>query len=307
MKYDLYVVGDSTPIATNIQSGYQYNPGDLVVRDYYIQSYNENGDTLDSNIDPGHAGVQPLYSFEMLITSPTKPKFATVGGGTITTTDNLDGTWTLSSNDAITTVSSCSMNITEVVVVSADSLTNINKAWRMCQYLTSFDATRLNSVVTAQSAWQGCRSLTSFDTSGLTNLTDARGTWQGCLGLTSFDVSPLVSLTSTWQTWYGCTGLTSFDASTMTLVTDIYRAWYSCSGLTTFDASGLTSATDARETWQDCTNLICFNELDSTGFSNKHFMLAGCSSLTAPTPAEQTQLISTTGFKYVNQNPCPAP
>ena len=170
----------------------------------------------------------PPPRFLMHVTAPIEPTYRTTSG-TLTTVDNNDGTWTISSFDAITKIESVSKADVEVVVEIALDLVDASYAWYDCSSLTSFDSSGLTSVTSVYRTWESCSTLISFDTSGLTNVTDAREAWTGC-----------------WE-------LTSFDASVLTLATNITSAWYSCGKLTSFDASGLVSVTAANDAWQFCT------------------------------------------------------
>ncbi len=253
--------------------------------------------------------IPPVLRFIMQITAPNKPIYA-VEGGSLTTVDNNDGTWTLSSFDAITRIQSSGKNETEVVMELALDLINVDDSWESCTSLTSFDTSSLTNVTEARNTWNGCTGLTSFDTSPLTLVTVIEGTWDGCTRLTSFDASGLVSATDARDAWQYCTSLTSFDASSLTSATDVHSAWYGCTGLTSFDASGLTSVTNAQSAWSGCTNLVCLNELDSTGFTTVYGrteMFLNCTSLVAPNAAEQTDLQDTDGAVYVNASACPPP
>ncbi len=221
----------------------------------------------------------PPPRFQMKITAPVEPTY-TATGGTLTTVDNNDGTWTISSFDSITKIESVSKTDVEIVVESALDLVDITQAWHSCSDLTTFDASGLTSVVTANSAWEKCVNLTSFDTSPLTSVIDTGRSWVGCTSLISFNASGLTSTTSIKLSWAESTSLTSFDTSPLTSAFDITQAWHGCSGLTTFDASGLTFASRAVSSWYKCTGLTSFDTSPLTSVTDVNRAWSGCSGLT---------------------------
>ena len=82
----------------------------------------------------------PSEPFYMTITSPVEPVFTTVIGGTITSTDNGDGTWTSKSDDVITTASLYNnKDITAAVYKKTDDLNTMYQQHRGNSALVSIE------------------------------------------------------------------------------------------------------------------------------------------------------------------------
>ena len=153
-----------------------------------------------------------MATFEIKVTSPTQPGVINVQGGSISTIDNGDGTWTLSSNSNITTfqMDTNKADITKIEIISSSSITSLYNTFNGCTNMTDFvaSATDFGNCTNFGSAWYGCSGLTSFPTLDTSSGTDFRGTWDSCSGLTSFPTLDTSSGTDFRGTWDSCSGLT---------------------------------------------------------------------------------------------------
>ena len=72
-------------------------------------------------------------ALDFKVTSPTQPGVSNVSGGTITVTDNGDGTWELTSSNTITTFrfDTNKTDVSEVQVISEDLTSASNMFYGM--------------------------------------------------------------------------------------------------------------------------------------------------------------------------------
>ena len=252
-----------------------------------------------------NGGGNSLKPFVFNVTSPTQPGYI-AAGGTITTTDNGDGTWTLESNDAITQFKfdTNKADITTVECISATDLTNGEDMFSFCSNLTSVDTSGLTSVTNGRSMFFYCSNLTSIDTSGLTNVTNGAYMFYLCSSLTSVDTSGLTNVTNGAYMFYHCSSLTSIDTSGLTNVTNGDHMFWYCTSLTSLDTSYLTSVTNGSYMFYH-SNIECITALDTTAMIDKTEMFGYCLYLTAPNATERADLVDANGAVYVNPNPCP--
>ena len=167
--------------------------------------------------------------FNIKITSPSLPGVSNVSDGTITVTDNGDGTYQLTSVDAITafrmdtnkaditrveiiseTLSSLDLtfyglsNMTEFVASSTafGATKNFLWAWRNCSSLASFPLIDTSKGDTFNYAWAGCSALTSFPAIDTSDGQFMEYVWSDCSSLKCMQAINTLTATSTKHMFY---------------------------------------------------------------------------------------------------------
>lgn len=248
--------------------------------------------------------------------------------GTITTADRMF----YSCGDLVTA---------NVINMNTSNITTMGGMFYRCFSLTSLDVSNFNTsnVTNMETMFFSCTGLTSLDVSNFdtSNVTTMGTMFRDCYGLTSLDVSTFnTSNVNDMSSMFNrCFGLTSLDVSSFNtpLVTTMHSMFIDCSALTSLDLSsfGNGSLTIANQMFAACTSLeyinlvgfalepgaslfimfqgcqqlICITNIDTTTASDKTDMFLNTPALVAPDATEQAQLVSTSGYNYVNANPCP--
>jgi len=204
---------------------------------------------------------------DIKVTSSALPGLAGVTGGSITVTDNSDGTYQLTSMDAISTfmISNNDDKITKIEIIT-EELTSLNRTFKGCIKLTEFIAssTAFGLVTDFSEAWYNCEKLISFpiiDTSKGTNFYRA---WFSCSTLTSFPLLDTSSGTNFSSTWHSCSSVTSFPLIDTSKGTNFSYAWASCGGLSSFPLIDTSEGTFFEAAWRHCGKLASFPSLDTS-------------------------------------------
>jgi hypothetical protein len=169
------------------------------------------------------------------------------GGYETSTSNTLAHTYTAGNYDLVVysdgvyrpyfnNVTADASQITSVAIGSgADLGTDLTSAWdgasNMTSFVCPFDVT--SGVTNLVRAWRNCNSLTSFpliNTSSGTLFTNA---WRDCSSLTTFLALDFSSSTRFLDAWYDCSSLADFPANmfdtTGTLISNAFQgAWTNC-------------------------------------------------------------------------------
>ena len=262
----------------------------------------------------------PSEPFYMTITSPVEPVFTTVIGGTITSTDNGDGTWTSKSYSPLAQLLLRNeANITEVVVIKTDGLRIPSTLFDNCDSLIKAefrDSCDWSQVTTMASFASNCAEFTTlifpsnFDTSSVTNLTSflSKSKKMKNIDVSMFITDKVISFYRMfWTVGHGITELDvsnfSFASAISTGLRDFCSANYELTSVK-LPASMNTDkpACDMGNMFNGDAKLVCISNLDTTNATSTTNIFAGCGLMTAPNATEQTALES--GSSYVNASPC---
>ena len=163
---------------------------------------------------------------------------------------------------------------------SMSSISNFERAWNNCSYLTEFPMLDLSNGTNFGYAWYNCSSLTSFpliDTSNGTNFSRA---WYNCSSLTEFPLIDTAKGTDFQYAWSSCSSLTEFPMLDLSNGTDFQEAWYGCSSLKSFPLIDTSRGTNFEDAWNSCSSLTEFPMLDLSNGTKFGYAWKNCSSLT---------------------------
>ena len=273
------------------------------------------------------------YSLEILVLSAVAPIYSTLGG-TASTNDNLDGTFTVSSYDNITRIQFAdNTNIQEVDVFRGGTLTSTFNSWEFSRVMTRWEWHGECNLLNMEQMLSDCyllNSISLFDTSSVTNW---RATFYYCSALVVFPLfdtssatdfrycfsrsgvvdAPLFTFSVPVAMGYMfqyCQSLVNFPAWDMFWTDRSYQMFQNCYNLETVSATNIRNA-QLQSMFSGCGKLTCITEIDTTlatavGLSRISGLFNACVLLTNPSPAEQTVLTTLpTGGVYVNASPCP--
>ena len=265
--------------------------------------------------------------FDLKITSPTQPGVSDVVGGTITVLDNADGTWQLTSPDAITEfrMNTNKGDITKAEMIT-ESLTTLNRAFYQCAKLKTFVASSgmfsqvtdmlfcfsgcykletvslfdTSNVSSFSRTWSNCKKLKNipnFNTSSGTNFYSA---WSNCILLTSFPLLDTSEGTNFKSAWYNCKNLPSFPALDTSKGTRFYATWRKCQKLTSLPLLDTSKGTDFGKCFDSCTSLKCMQRVDTTSATSVAGIFLNTGALCRPNSTEQAQIAQTPGINWVS-------
>jgi len=271
----------------------------------------------------------PKLRFDVKVTSPTEPGVTRIMGGTITVTDNGDGTWQLTSSDVIThfDMGTNKADITKVEIITEElidlentfnalssmtefvakptafgAVSSFFNSWIYCSSLKSFPLIDTSSGTNFSSAWQNNTSLTSFPLLDTSSGTDFKSAWNTCSNLASFPLLDTSSGTDFGTTWNRCTFLSSFPKLNMSNGLIFRFTWYDCTSLTSFPSIDTSKGTHLDSAWCDCTSLKCMQRVDTTSAITVINMFAGA-PLCRPNTTERAQIEQTPGINWVTNVP----
>ncbi len=267
----------------------------------------------------------PPKTFEMRITSPTQPGFSNVINGSVTVTDNTNGTWQVTSDD-------------EIQGMRFDT----NKS-----SITEVDIIRSIHFTTGRLFMSGLTSLvkldfTNFDTSNITNFQAMFSIMSSLTvmpNLNSLNTSNgviMASILDAWESMATPFDLSSWDTSSATDMNSIFNKCESIvisPNLSNWDTSSVTNTgtmfarctlldyVDIRDfdtsnttimggMFRDNSNLRCITNLDTitaapTEYVGTNNLFYNSNSIVSPDAAAQTLIVD--GADWVNPNPCPIP
>ena len=238
----------------------------LDIDNLYVDTGDGNGNVLvySSAID----------GFSMVITSTLEPIFA-ADGGSLTTIDNLDGTWTLSSPDVRRVYPLQNTNNLTILSVEINSLVGITSLEEFLYTYNMGDSFLSNCTDVAfncdigteiknwEYAFSGLKSLTnvSFSNVDTSDVTTFSGIFMGCELLPSFDFSifDTSSATDFSYMFSRCDSMDDFDLSSWNTskATDL-RGMFNNSGITTLNTDGWDTSKvfEFSSMFQGCNNMI---------------------------------------------------
>ncbi len=168
--------------------------------------------------------------FEIKIWTVTDPKPTVVSGGVISSTNNGDGTWTLSSPDPITHFKDLvnEPGITKIEVINGETLLSLESSFSDLIDMTEF-------------IWNGPCNVTNFHTA-----------WNTCSQLESFPQIDTSKGTNFWGTWGNCSSLSSFPELDFSSAKDMDYAWWECHKLTDLKKLNVTSLEHGTQAFHGC-------------------------------------------------------
>ena len=256
---------------------------------------------------------------ELEVTAALKPVWGALGNsiGDSVATDIGNGKWKvilrLTSGNLYVTDNAES--ITAIKVVRNMGLVNAKTLFWALKKMTSFD---LNGVSTASitnmdNMFSMLDSLVNLDLSGLdtSNVTNMdnmfrRSKLSGALDISGWDIGNVKSFN---QFMEGCHA-DHIDVSSWTnntSVGDMTKMFSFMPSVKDIKIGALKGKTSSsyKSMFDHSSNLVCLDKIDTTVTGGDASMFAHSNLLKHPTVAEQTQIQSATGLKYVNGSPCP--
>jgi len=225
-----------------------------------------------------------MHKFEMKIWSIGNPTLSSVEGGTVTTTDNGDGTWSLTSDDNITHVKDFIENFycTKVEVINGSTLTSLEDTFsgfsNMKEFIWHGDSIATNF----NSTFYNCINLVDYSGIPTSHGTTFVKTWANCFDLVNFPIHDLSNGIDFRQTWYNCRSLLTFPEVDLSHGTNFNYAWYNCRSIEIFHDLDLRNAARLMDAWSGCSNLKRFTLLNFNKLEEGTNAFQGCDKLTHP-------------------------
>jgi len=172
-------------------------------------------------------------TLEIKIWSTTDPKPTTVVGGGISSTNNGDGTWTLSSTENITHFKhlSNSSDITKIDVINATTLVSLEDSFRGLTNLVDF-------------TWAGSCIATNFN-----------HTFEGCTKLVYVHIIPMEQALTATGMFKNCTSLFGVGEVIAPKATDVSEMFSGCTSLKAIGKMDFSSITNGTDAFLDTTHL----------------------------------------------------
>jgi surface protein len=243
--------------------------------------------------------------FEIIVTSPVEPVI--LADGTITTVNNQDGTWTLSSLEIIGHFQfddqEANTHVTKVELTLVDTLVDLISTFNPTDDINGNIMSSLKEVIIGQTGpvsstsrmFRFCTALESIDFTGLdtSNLQETQAMFNTCPMMKEIDIRFMNTSVN-------------LNMANMFKIVDEYTGEIKTTTiLLPDDITSTKPAADMKNMFMGQSELLCINKIDTTNATDTTDMFSGCSKLKRPNTDEQEQILL--GSSWENTDPCPIP